>query len=389
MKKIALLIIPVLLLLMMCSCSDATAAIRDLFAGEEYMEWEDFSADPLQYGSRYKNFFAQLSEDQKKGYNNILRSVYEAEDEFPEKIEIPNMSAEELSDVYEALLYDNPDIMCYDKDSSIITDGNHCYFEPKYIMGVEEFKFKKAEIESMADSIVAMCRKKSDQFERELFIHDYIIKNCRYKLGGMESGMVYTCLIEGYSSCEGYAKATKYLLERAGIEAYTVVGDSVNSKNVQAYHMWNIVKINGRYYYLDTTWDDPNLQTDEISYVYFNITQKDIENDHSDFTIFFTCSSTNDNYYVRKGSYFKTYNWSTYERIITLLGKEAKNGKNYIELRFGSKSAYDAALHELTAKGKAYTVAKKANARFGTNVKYNSISYTPVEPFLIFRMVFE
>ncbi len=43
--------------------------------------------------------------------------------------------------------------------------------------------------------------------------------------------------------------------------------------------MWNLVKIDGKWYHLDCTWDDG--YGDTYFYGYYNLTDKQIEKDHT------------------------------------------------------------------------------------------------------------
>ncbi|MBQ7595411.1 MAG: hypothetical protein IJU45_01965 [Clostridia bacterium] len=389
MKKSALIIITALMLVLLCSCSEAVTMMGGILGSEKYVQWESISAEPTENGSKYKNYFEQLDDKQKKGYNNILKSVYEAEEEFPERVEVPLMSADELSKVFEAVVYDNPDLMCFGRDCSIITEGKYCYFKPKYTMDLEEFIQKRVFMENMADEIISQMDVSYTQFERELFIHDYIIKNCRYSRDGDFNNLTYSCIVDSFASCEGYAKATKYLLEKAGIECYTVIGDASDDGREPESHMWNIVNIEGGYYYLDTTWDDPNTSSGEASHIYFNLTQSELEKDHGNFPVYFECSSTKYNYFNATGKLFKTYRWSDDEKIISLLGKEAKKGGDFIEIKFTNKAAYSSAVYNLAKQGKAYDLVKSVNRRYGAKLKSNNISYSQAEEFLVFSLKFE
>jgi hypothetical protein len=52
--------------------------------------------------------------------------------------------------------------------------------------------------------------------------------------------------------CEGYAKSFQYLCREVGIPCVTVSSDD---------HMWNAVRLDGRWYYVDCTWDDPVVKS--------------------------------------------------------------------------------------------------------------------------------
>jgi hypothetical protein len=59
--------------------------------------------------------------------------------------------------------------------------------------------------------------------------------------------------------CEGYAKAFKVLCDEAGIPCVVVTGTGINDSGSQN-HMWNYVKLNGKWYAVDVTWNDPAVE---------------------------------------------------------------------------------------------------------------------------------
>ena len=70
-------------------------------------------------------------------------------------------------------------------------------------------------------------------------------------------------LVTGQRCVRGYAGATKYLLDRAGVDCIWVTGTGGGGP-----HAWNIVKCDGQYYYVDTTWGDPGyweLQGEDVT----------------------------------------------------------------------------------------------------------------------------
>jgi len=124
--------------------------------------------------------------------------------------------------------------------------------------------------------------------EKEKAIHDYLVLNCRYDYDNFLKGTIpeesysaYGLLINGAGVCQAYAEATQILLSRAGIECMIVTG-SANGVGGWGGHAWNIVKIDGKYYHLDVTWDDPVPdEKGRVLYWYFNLTDEQISNDHT------------------------------------------------------------------------------------------------------------
>ena len=91
--------------------------------------------------------------------------------------------------------------------------------------------------------------------EKIRIIHDYIINNSRYDLQRSENNVLayesdnaYGPLIQGYGICGGYSDAMQLFLEKFGIKSYKVASDT---------HVWNVVYLDGFWYHLDLTWDDP------------------------------------------------------------------------------------------------------------------------------------
>lgn len=96
-------------------------------------------------------------------------------------------------------------------------------------------------------------------------IHDYILSNIEYTEDEMYSN-AYSALVFGKTNCEGYAMLTYKMLEAAGIENIIVTNED---------HAWNVVKINSRWYHLDTTWND-GKKRDSGFYKYYNLTDNEI-----------------------------------------------------------------------------------------------------------------
>ena len=105
--------------------------------------------------------------------------------------------------------------------------------------------------------------------EKVLYLHDYIVTHCDYDVTKAKRSAsdqwhrlytAYDCLVLGSSVCEGYAKAFSVLCREAGIECYGVTSSSNN-------HAWNLVRIGGKFYYIDCTGDDP-ASTAELIVVY-------------------------------------------------------------------------------------------------------------------------
>ncbi len=108
-------------------------------------------------------------------------------------------------------------------------------------------------------------------------IHDYIINNTKYdkdrtdrNIINYQSNTAYGVLFEGYGICSGYSDAMAIFLNY-----YDIPNFKVSSEN----HVWNAVYLDGKWYHLDLTWDDPIINTGEnvLDDSYFLITTKELK----------------------------------------------------------------------------------------------------------------
>ncbi|MGE5614750.1 MAG: transglutaminase domain-containing protein [Bacillota bacterium] len=121
-------------------------------------------------------------------------------------------------------------------------------------------------------------------FQKEKILHDYIVNNTRYDYENYlnntlsdESFEEYGCLVLGVAVCQGYSEAMKLLCDLSGIECM-IVGGETNNEGRWESHSWNIVKIDGSYYHLDVTNDDPIMAdgSNVLKYDYFNLSDDEM-----------------------------------------------------------------------------------------------------------------
>ena len=113
---------------------------------------------------------------------------------------------------------------------------------------------------------------------KELAIHDWIVNNVKYDTS-LTRYTAYDALANHSTVCEGYALLAYKMLMKAGIQSYIVDGTANNGKTIGP-HAWNLVNIDGSWYHLDTTWDDPTSSSTKVSYSYFNLTDNQISKNH-------------------------------------------------------------------------------------------------------------
>lgn len=131
--------------------------------------------------------------------------------------------------------------------------------------------------DAVATALAGISSSWTDE-QKLCYLHDYICLNADYDYdqayysNNPVSQSAYGNLVLHKSVCDGYARAFYDLANRAGIETYDVVGDQMN-------HAWNLVALNGTYYYIDCTFDDSEGFT--LYHKYFLMSQTALAEDHT------------------------------------------------------------------------------------------------------------
>ncbi len=182
-----------------------------------------------------------------------------------------------------------------------------------------EYKYSKEEFKKRLDNVRTALNKARHvvanlitsgmgDFEKELVLHDYIVNNAKYDIENYKKNTIpdssfeeYGALVLGVAVCEGYSRAMKLMCDLSGIECIIVTGTSI-SRGVQEGHAWNIVKIDGEYCHLDTTYDDPVMDdgTNMLIHDYFNLPDSEMMLYCDwDKAAYPACTSTENSYFTK------------------------------------------------------------------------------------------
>lgn len=141
------------------------------------------------------------------------------------------------------------------------------------------------EIKAQRDSIINSIN--GTDYNKILQIHDWIIDNLEYEKNVTNNNVynLYGALIEKSAVCEGYAEALKYILDEAGIPCVLVSGTATNSEGTTERHEWNYVQLYGKWYAIDTTWDDPIVKgigyiSNSVKHRYFLVGSNEMNKNH-------------------------------------------------------------------------------------------------------------
>lgn len=145
-----------------------------------------------------------------------------------------------------------------------------------FFVTVDDSSADSVALAQKVSEVVALCQESGakSEYEIALFMHDYLISNAEYDL-------TYTyffpdgVLLHGTGVCQSYATAYQILMEEMGVECVFVIGYAGED------HSWNMVNIDGEWYHVDCTWDDPVGAISGENHAYFCISDEMMALDHS------------------------------------------------------------------------------------------------------------
>ena len=121
-----------------------------------------------------------------------------------------------------------------------------------------EIKYIESYIQNFIDNNIT---DNMNNREKIKIFHDHIINNTIYdKDSTQESYTAYNLIITRKSICGGYSDIMAIYLNMLGIQNYKITSEN---------HVWNLVNLDGSWYHLDLTWDDP-VASDGNQYLLHN-----------------------------------------------------------------------------------------------------------------------
>ena len=300
--------------------------------------------DSSQYSGYYYNY---LSPIQKEIYGKIVDGC----EKYETKIKLNKNEINDTSIAQAAILYDHPEFYWVTK-STIITQNNK-------VVEVEcqvpaDVKTKMEQVDRIVRQILSQSG--SSEKDKIKYFYDWIVENTEYE-NTSESQHMLSVFLDGKSVCAGYSRAFQYLCQKSNIFCVYVPG--ITKENEP--HAWNLVRISGKYYWVDVTWGDPTfaeLDYKKTNYNYLLVSDKEFLNNHKMENIirmddgrtipfivnYPPCTDDSLNYYSQKGCYFDSYDKKTIEEYITK-NLEEDNYTN-IEFKFSSEEDYNSFLDD-------------------------------------------
>ncbi len=320
-----------------------------------------------------------LSEEGKLLYDQMLEAILG----YQPRIELAVKDVELMMQAYQAINCDYGSLFWVDGYSyfTSITEENELVsleFAPNYTMTVEEKEAYQNQIDAVVDEWLSGIGMQDSDYDKAKYVFETLIENVDYQEGALYNQNILSAFLYRRTVCQGYACATQYLLRQLGIPCTVVAGSTHDQP-----HAWNIVQLDGNYYYMDTTWGNSaylNTESQESQFVNYNflcMTDEELKINHQLNMPFELpeCNSIENNYYVREGRYFETFDPEAMGQIF----QEAwENKSQYIDVKCSNAEIYE--------QVKEYFIVQQKIADYCNGMEY--IYYMEEPQFRVFTLNF-
>jgi len=257
------------------------------------------------------------------------------------------VGSSELRLTFDELRTDCPEVFWY-SGYSMHPKGNTIRIEVSVIDSLKEDELPGMydELKAAAQEIIDQIPAGSSDYDKVLFVHDYIADHCEYDYGFNHEethGLWFTsygALVDHKAVCSGYAEGFQYIMNLLGIKGGVCSGYSYQGGS----HAWNYVVLDGKNYWVDVTWDDTDNGPTQHTYFMFDDEQMlrtrwlDGGQNYAP-----DCISQDLNWFVKNNAYFTEYNE---DAISAITG--ANGGK--CEVMFSDFETYKEALDSLLGR---------------------------------------
>ena len=308
-------------------------------------------------------YFKQLNEEEQRVYRELLKGIRAREKDF-----YLTLSQDDSIDrCYHAVLKDHPEIFWVHNHEKIYkttySDSDYCTFTPGYIYTESEIREIQNAMEAGFQEVSSLIPADASDYEKVRIVYTYVIDNTQYQASDDDQSIAGV-FWKKEAVCAGYAGAVQYLLERIGVPCIYVDGSTQGSTEG---HAWNIVKLDGEYYYVDATnGDQPDFlngnaaQLEEhktIIYDYLCPFPEEYEKKYirSEELTVPDCTAKDMNFYVLNQGCFDGYDWET---IYDYCKMRLDNGAAVVRFKFSNQEAFAAACNELLDNGEVQNVAQ-------------------------------
>lgn len=296
--------------------------------------------------------YESLPDEQKKIYDQMLDAVMNQEEE----VTLSTSDGRYLEDIFNCVKADYGGLFWVESFRYTQYQRNGqtevMSFAPNYIMTAKERAAVQKKIDQQVKRYLKGLADATD-YEKVRTIYRRLIQKADYNLESENNQNIISVFLGKETVCQGYASAMQYLMDQLDIPCVIVTGTAKGGP-----HAWNLVQLDGAWYYVDVTWGNSKYHDDEqndvkyVEYDYLNITTEEMLQDHSPKVSFELplCTERKNNYFVKEKKYFTSLDENTVAEIGSIIRRAYEKGKSSVSVKFASR--------ELCAQAKEYFLAE-------------------------------
>lgn len=220
-------------------------------------------------------------------YDQIAEKAYQISEEAEEGQLYPaqriTIQGSEFTDAQvvqalSAFLHDHPEVFWISSQYGYSSGNGRTVVQLYSVLPASECGELSQRIMAEVGKVLNRIPQGESALDREIYLYEQVMKYCSYdeeaaaNSNDWRAHTIVGAFLDSQAVCEGYARAFQLLLNQAGVPCMLVTGSAGGA------HMWNLVRIDGQWYHVDTTWDD-NGSTGVYSYL--NLTDEMIGQDHT------------------------------------------------------------------------------------------------------------
>lgn len=288
----------------------------------------DRSTELRVYTFRYSKYL--LTENEEAAYQHIIREIRR----YANRIALPLGIEHDVARKLFRLVRNESPMFFHLSHHYELLIGRRVTIVPQYIMNQEEYEKRKTQIKQF----LAFCKKSlqgRNRYEMLRGIHNFIVSQVTYSEDNSE--WAYNALgplIKRKAVCEGIAKAFKLMCDVNEIPCIVVSGSSTNNdrQDTGDNHAWNMVKIDGKWYHVDATFDTTINVTNpcrSLVYDYFCRSDAVIQRNHRFNQAEYPESKQDLSIYKKHGYY--AANVTEFEKLVV---RQLQRGKDEFSIEY-------------------------------------------------------
>ena len=328
-----------------------------------------------------KYVYQTLTKEQKKIYDQMLDAILEQKQE----VTISATDGKSLEDIFNCIKADYGGLFWVESFRYTQYQRNGktemVSFSPNYTMSRSERDKTQREIDQKVKAYLKGIKKSASDYKKVRYVYKKLIQKVDYNLQSKNNQNIISVFLGKETVCQGYANAMQYLLEKLDVPCVIVTGRAKGGP-----HAWNMVKLDGEWYYTDATWGNSKYHDAEkndvkyVEYDYLNITTSEMQKDHTPQVKFPlpNCTAVVNNYYVKEKRYFNSLDASNIDAIGTLIQKSYEKGAGNVSIKFSNSA--------LCSQAKNYFLTDYHIGDYCSEL--NSVYYKTNTQFNIFVIIF-